>query len=317
MASKTSTPSRLTEIVDNRGVDLRVDAEAGVVFGVKVLGFKSSNGRRYTESAVQRAIGMYEGAKVNIDHPEGANDRPRSYGDRFGRLANIRQAEDGLYGDLKYNPKHRLAEQFAWDAMNASDNLGLSHNVMARTSKSGGQVVVEEIVKVNSVDLVADPATTRGLFEHEEQSMELTLESVRADAGIVKQLREEWLTEMRASDEHKATQEQIKTLTEQLAESKKKLDEFEVKEKLAAKKATFDKLISEAKLPDDAVTEIFREQVYAAADEAAAKRIIEDRAAIAKLAGGGKVQSRSQHVTESVDASGLSSHEDVLRFVRG
>jgi len=45
----------------------------------------------------------------------------------------------------------------------APENVGFSHNVEARTTKQGEQVLVEEILKVQSVDLVADPATTRGI----------------------------------------------------------------------------------------------------------------------------------------------------------
>ncbi|MGO9597438.1 MAG: hypothetical protein ACLP7Q_05395, partial [Isosphaeraceae bacterium] len=51
------------------------------------------------------------------------------------------------------------------DAEHAAENVGFSHNVEARTSRRGDRVVVEAILRVQSVDLVADPATTRGLFE--------------------------------------------------------------------------------------------------------------------------------------------------------
>jgi len=78
----------------------------------------------------------------------------------------------GLFGDLFYNPKHPLAEQLLWDAEHAPHNVGLSHNVLARTTRRGKTVAVTEIVSVLSVDLVADPATTRGLFE--EQSVQTT-----------------------------------------------------------------------------------------------------------------------------------------------
>ena len=52
-----------------------------------------------------------------------------------------------------------------WDAEHAPENVGFSHNVEARTARRGEEVVVEAITRVQSVDLVADPATTRGLFE--------------------------------------------------------------------------------------------------------------------------------------------------------
>ena len=39
------------------------------------------------------------------------------------------------------------------------------HTMFSRTSRQGETTLVEEILQVHSVDLVADPATTRGLFE--------------------------------------------------------------------------------------------------------------------------------------------------------
>lgn len=312
----TTTQTPLTEFVDSRGIALRVDAAAGVIHGVKVLGLKSANGRVYRESAIARAKAMYEGAKVNIDHPTGAGDSPRSYGDRFGRLSAIRQEADGLYGDLHYNPKHILAEQFAWDAANAPENVGLSHNVTASTSKLNGQIVVEEIHKVNSVDLVADPATTRGLFEHEERNMEITLEAVKANSGIVESLRAEWIAESKASGESKALADKLKAMETELTEAKKKIDEFQVKEAVAARKAKAATLIAEAKLPDVLVSDVFREQVENAADDAAAKKLIEDRAAlVGKVTPGVKPVSKPQNVTEA-DLSSVNSYESALALLR-
>ena len=317
MATKTAPATRLVEFVDNRGVSLKVDAPAGVIRGVKVLGFKSANGRVYRESAVTRAIRMYEGAKVNIDHPEGATDKPRSYSDRFGQLKGIRQESDGLYGDLHYNPKHRIAEQFAWDAEHAPENVGLSHNVMARTSKENGQLVVEEILKVQSVDLVADPATTRGLFEHEEQNMEITLEAVKAERTVVDALKAEWIAEQKASGETKSLTDKMAALETELAESRKKLDEFSVKEKLAAKKSLAAKLIAESKLPADAVSDWFRETIENAADEAAMKVAIEDRAKFVKAAT--KPKAKDQRLAESKgdDLTGINDIESAIALLRG
>jgi hypothetical protein len=61
-----------------------------------------------------------------------------------------------------------------WDAENAPENVGFSHNVEAVVKREGEQVIVEEIVAVRSVDLVADPATTCGLFEQEKPAYEPT-----------------------------------------------------------------------------------------------------------------------------------------------
>jgi hypothetical protein len=127
---------------------------------------KSKNGRTYLPEALVEAAALYENAKVNVNHPQGHPSAPRDYRDRLGEIRDVAlQPGDGLFGDLHFNPKHPVAEQLVWDAMYAPQNVGFSHNVEARTARRGDEIVVEAITRVQSVDLVADPATTRGLFE--------------------------------------------------------------------------------------------------------------------------------------------------------
>lgn len=174
----------LLEYADCKGLSLRIDRERGVVRGVKILGLESRNGRSYAADAVARARELYEGAKVNVNHARGNPSAPRDYQDRIGVIRNVAfTAESGLFGDLHYNPEHALAGQLEWDAEHSPESVGLSHNVLAQTSKRDERVVVEAITRVLSVDLVADPATTRGLFEeHDATTLDLrtlTLERLR------------------------------------------------------------------------------------------------------------------------------------------
>ncbi len=165
MKQTTETHS-LNEYVDSRAQSLRVDRERGVIRGVKLLGLTSTNGRRYTEQSLATAVPLYEGAKVNVNHAKSGPHSSRDYEDRIGHVCGVEfRAGEGLFADLHYNAGHALAEQLVWDAEHASENVGLSHSVMARTRREGELLVVEAITKVTSVDLVADPATTRGLFE--------------------------------------------------------------------------------------------------------------------------------------------------------
>lgn len=172
---------------------MKVDREAGVVRDVKVIGLKSKNGREYTEAALSGAISLYEGTKVNINHPKGNPGSPRDYQDRFGKLEGLYlKPGDGLYArEFKFNPKHALAEQFAWDAENAPENLGLSHNVEGKTTSRKGSLVVESISKVRAVDLVADPATTSSLFESENTvTLDEILEATKATKSFARSLVE-------------------------------------------------------------------------------------------------------------------------------
>ncbi len=164
---------------------LRVDKENGVIHGVKVLGHKSLNGRRYTEAAISGAQKLYEGISVNVDHPNVSTPyEGRSLSSRFGRLVNVVYGEDGLRADLQFLKSHPLADMICEAAERMPETLGLSHNADGHVTSSNGETLVEEITRVRSVDLVTDPATTRSLFEStkEETRVKLTIEKVLEDA---------------------------------------------------------------------------------------------------------------------------------------
>lgn len=164
-ASTDASGQRLLEYSSSRGLPLRVDRDRAVIYGVKILGLESQNGRVYTPQALAEARQLYEGKPVNVDHADGSR---RSYRDRIGRLVSVELRADGLYGDLLVNPKHPLAEQLFWDAEHCPENVGLSHDAQGRTRAVGGRVIVEQIQQVRSVDLVAEPATTRSLYEDQQ-----------------------------------------------------------------------------------------------------------------------------------------------------
>jgi hypothetical protein len=304
----------IQEFTSSRGAKLGVDREKGVISGVKVLGSTSANKREYPAETVRRAMGMYEGRPVNVNHPSGSPISPRDYRDRIGVVRNVRENAGELWGDLHFNPKHQLAEQLAWDAENNPSAVGLSHNVLARTRAKNGVTIVEEIVNVHSVDLVADPATTKGLFEGRgENEMEMTLENVMANQAVMSQLTEHFKKAHESSEAAKAQSDKLAKLEEQLAEQKKKIDEYQVKEAQLLRAAKAADLLKEAKLPDVFVTDFLKEQL-AAADDATAKKLIEERQQLAKAA---KVtpQSISQHTEGKGGDAGGAMPTDVKSFV--
>jgi hypothetical protein len=272
----------LTEFTDSRGVKLGV--EEGILRGVKILGMKSANGRSYPKETLARAAALYEGAKVNVDHAS-TPGAPRGYADRMGVMENIRlgDGDSGLFADFRFNPKHGVAEQLKWDAEHNPSAVGFSHNVLAKTTRRGSEVVVEEITKVQSVDLVADPATTKGLFEAtdppsnaKEQPMadKLTLAQLREDyPQHVEKIATEAVDGFQASADQKAKDAETVKLKEEL-------DAYKVKEKIAEDRIAVDALIEAAKLPKHAVTDVFVQSLMAANDETRGK-LIEDRQALA------------------------------------
>lgn len=166
MPDQPPTTESLQEYSNWQGVTVRVDPNAGVLAGVKLIGLASRNGRQYQEAALQQSITLYEGAKVNINHPKQGPLAPRDYQDRLGTIRNVEfRPGEGLFANLHFNPKHALAEQLLWDAQHNPRNVGFSHNVEARVARTEAGLIVKEITRVRSVDLVADPAATDGLFE--------------------------------------------------------------------------------------------------------------------------------------------------------
>lgn len=198
MATKTK-PEAFCETFLCEGA-LAIDREAGEIRGVKLVGLESLNGRSYSPAALRKAIGLYEGAKVNVNHPDKGPASPRDYRDRLGSIHGVEYREGaspGLYGTLRYNPKHAIAEQLLWDAQNNPGVVGFSHNAEGRSSRAGGKVVVEEITKVRSVDLVADPATTISLRESvEAMTVAELLESRKTDESPLRPLLEAFMAAM-------------------------------------------------------------------------------------------------------------------------
>ena len=203
--------------------DVRIDRDAGVIYGVKIIGCDSRNGRHYPNDTLRQAIPLYENSKVNLDHPEGDPRKSRSYHARFGMIRNVQLREnEGLYADFWFNPRHTIAEQLLWDAEHAPDNVGFSHNVEAvvrrqiadnrRQSSDGGiTAIVEKIVAVRSVDLVADPATTQGLFESQSKDCGSVSDSVITLEQVERLIEERLRTFQR--EEKPQSREQIVTET--------------------------------------------------------------------------------------------------------
>lgn len=158
-------------LIEAFGTPTKVDRESGVITGVKVLGTHSRNkgGYDYSPEARQQAATLYEGIKVNTNHPE--RTRPnatRGVEEGVGWLKNCRVADDGVYADLHVLKSHPFAPLLFEAAERNPAHLGLSHNADGASVVRGGKRIIESIDKVRSVDIVGNPATNESLFESEE-----------------------------------------------------------------------------------------------------------------------------------------------------
>jgi len=185
---------------DNRGMRLteqttiapkRVDRDAGLIEGVRILGQDSRNGRRYSPRAMAEAARLYEGAPVNVDHPA-TERKDRPLAEAFGWIRNVRQEAGAVYGDLHYLKSHPQAELVAEAAERNPNRIGLSHHAEGTVRMDGQRVIVETVERVHSIDLVQTPATNAGLFESEQR---MTIREAAMAAGEEKVLTAEGMGE--------------------------------------------------------------------------------------------------------------------------
>ncbi len=159
-----------TDLIEITQSDLRVDKEAGVIRGVKILGRTSKNGRTYPDRTMRAATGLYEGLGAFVNHPpRSAPDTERRVEDRVGWFEAVHVTSDGMYGDLHVLTTHSMAGPLFEAAQRNPRLIGLSHNAAGRERRDGKTHLVEEIQRVRSVDIVTAPATTRGLFESSQE----------------------------------------------------------------------------------------------------------------------------------------------------
>ena len=161
MATAATTLTKLVERVG--GSPGRVDRQAGVIRGVRILGKHSKNGRVYSDNAMRQAVTLYDGRDVVLDHDRTGMER--KFESAVGILENVRLERGAVYGDLRLHPSHPKYGLILDRAEAAPGNFGLSHEADGNCKYLNGQTVVESLNSVDRIALVCDPATNIGLFE--------------------------------------------------------------------------------------------------------------------------------------------------------
>lgn len=213
--------------------DAQIDKENLIIRNVAVLNKNSKNKRQYSEQALNEAVEILKGIPSYFNH-----SMKRDVRDLLGQFNGMRRAGDGVRGDLQ------LIESSRWVldvAARTPSAVGFSINAVGRTRKDGEIEIVESILKATSIDLVADPATTKSIFEEKKMADEES-----------KKLQEE----------NKALLENLKKIQEEnevLVEKNKKV---ELKEQATKK------------LPQYAVTDAFIDQLTKAQNP---ENLIEER----------------------------------------
>lgn len=185
-----STPRRITESYTSQS-PLRVDREAGVIHGVRILGPVSKNtyglkdvdATEYAKTAHDDVRRLYEGKACNLNH---VRDKKTNHvvEDAFGKFGNVSTLveSDGpvTRGDLHYLKSHEMANRVVEDVERGLGVYGLSHDAFAgreHVDRKRRRLVIESITSVNSIDLVLGAATNRNLWESQEQPTMKTLKA--------------------------------------------------------------------------------------------------------------------------------------------
>jgi hypothetical protein len=152
----------------------RLNRALNVIEGTTLIRAHSVNGtgkggRRYSDNALRQIAAMAEGLPAYLNHvPADQAFKPRDVKDLVGVHRNIRYfpTEGKIVSDL------HIAGHQAPLVFGLADTLGgiVGNSLMSRgaVTLEGDTEVVHEIQQVRSADLVSDPATTKGLFEHRE-----------------------------------------------------------------------------------------------------------------------------------------------------
>lgn len=306
--------------------DVEQDFEKNRINGVAILrpssmncNFKGGKGRRYSKLAQESVAKLITGKKAYIDHATETEMKERrgnrSMRDLLGFYENGRLDDKNIVrADLVYLDTHK--NWFESIVKTMADKVGKSIHAYGPTfyDKATGEEVVEDVKVLRSADLVTETGSTINLFEskpttEEEGELEienLTLEELQEkNPGLIAGLLQGWKEEQ---DEDK-TLETLKTQVASLQEEKKALvkevDEFKLKDKVSDKEVKVLKLVEDSKIKKEYVSDAFMEQMRAAPDEEAMKKLIEDRQELIKKSG------KTTGVTGMGDDRDLDeSHED-------
>ncbi len=291
------------------------DGSPAVIQNLVILGSESKNKRTYTAECMRNAVasGIYEGCQGYVNHPNeeeirlGRRDVMHLAG-QFTRLV-FHESEMKVRGDFEVIPNDSAGAKFLNIARSMPNVAGLSHNVIATARTEGNIEIIESIDSVQSVDLVSCPATTNGMFEAENANdkgaTEMDYKQV-TKLGLMES-RNDLVTELVQEGKNSRNAE-IKTLTEKVKVLTESLDKHDVAENIRHKAELIGGLLTESKLPDEAVTDVFRESLNAVTGKddaelkAKATALIEDRQAFIESVGnpGGVINSTEKaSVTES------------------
>ncbi|MDP2899139.1 MAG: hypothetical protein Q8Q12_21590 [bacterium] len=285
----------------------RVDRERGIVENVALFKPKSSHKRDYSPRAVGEIFEHLKSAKVYLDHTRSTEDEEsRDPSNLLGITENPHFEGDTIFGNVRVNRGNKKFDLLE-AAASVPDAIGMSTSSTGMKRWQGGREFVESLTRFFSIDVVSTPATTTNLLEYkggdDVKWDEVTLRELKEQRGdLVAEILKEAKNTMDETKRVEELTEQVKAKETELQEAKQKLDALQVLEVRRQKKEKALTMVQEAKLPAEAVTDIFKESLERAEDEPMMKRLIEDRKALIE---GIKAKPKSQGRDAMADANDM------------
>ncbi len=289
--------------ISNQFTESKLDKENRLIPGVVLLRptssniyYKGSKGTRFSESFRKAIAASVTGKKAYIDHVNkeelDKHRGVRSVRDMVGIYENGRMEQGLPRADIKYY-EHQAT--FVESLMEHPEVIGLSIVAKGDMSydKDTGIAEAYSLKKLHSADLVTETGSTINMFESDNNNeteeegdfmdyKDLDIQKIHENRpDLVKGLKKEIMDKMSTQEEVDEFKKQIKDLTESNKKLTQKNDEFDVKEKAAARAVKIDELLEESKIDAKLITTIFRETLLDAKDDEAVKKLIEDRKLLA------------------------------------
>jgi hypothetical protein len=313
---------RLEEQVADWRCESRIDRRARVLRNIALTGRESKNGYRYSEEALKNAARLYEHKPVFLDHA----DRPsgtanRSTRDLVGSIVNSRFEDGRIRSDVRVLDTESGRTFLALAAEN-TPGVGMSHVVLAHRSADGQ--TVEKIDDVLSVDVVIRPATTTTIRESEPTRLavsqrEVSTETPEADREAVllerlsrlsEQMESLWLKLADVSGPSGPGGPATTTAQEGNGRGREALSSPVASHADdSPPETTIEELLLESRLPEFALSGLFRELLMQADSDASRRALIADRRLLLEQAGRGRARSveRVRDARESARAIFVAS----------
>ena len=266
------------------------DKENIKINGVVLLNTQSSNNREYTRECMMGAVKLFEGVKAYVNHPstEETKTGRRDVRNLAGKYINARFSEGKIRADFIGLPNEN-GKLYLDIAKTMPDIAGNSQHAEGKFRISGGKQIVESLERVRSVDLVAEPAATAGMFES-NISKEKVMEYKDITIATLKENRSDLYSQV-LSEGSASRDDEVKQIKESRDSTAQKLDLLEAEKAVSEKGIRIEKILKESKLPVEAVTEVFRKTLLSITEskdstlEKQAQALIEDRIVFLKPAG--------------------------------